>query len=228
MSWLRLSAEALYLMSGPTVRDQTDVKKIDADTYVLDVPITWLRANDAPRQMVVTFGSFTSGSGTDPWRDRYGGIEENGSTIPYNAITNPVGAGQETLGTLMQFEGLEFVRGKVSWFGGSGDTGQAADATTALTCERIRDLNAPDDYFCGMRWGFEPNGRQFWINKRILIVNPANRKAVVARAVDWGPPSRTGRILNVSRNTLTALEAVTDNDLLVALAKSDNPSLGPL
>ncbi|MGF1497193.1 MAG: hypothetical protein ACFB8W_10270 [Elainellaceae cyanobacterium] len=228
MSWLRLSAEALQLLEGGTLLDQNEVKRIDQDTYVLDVPLSWLRTDDAPRQMIVVFGSFSSGTGNELWRDRYGGITENGSTIPHNAISNPVQEGQEALGTLVQFEGLEFVRGSVSWFGGANDPSVSDGATAALTCERLRDLNGAEDYFCAMRWGFEPNGRQFWSNKRILIVNPVNRKAVVARAVDWGPPSRTGRILNVSRNTLVALEAATDDDLLVALAKSDNQAIGPV
>jgi hypothetical protein len=47
------------------------------------------------------------------------------------------------------------------------------------------------------------------------------------RAVDWGPNTSTGRIVDVSPQTLTAIGATTDQPLLVSFARADAP-LGPL
>jgi len=229
MTWLKLTAQALILVDGSAAKDKVDLQQLDPATFALAVPLTWLRAKDAPTAMVIDFGSFTAA--TPPpaaWKAVYAGLERDGSQLPRNGAGNLTVGGQEPLGSVVQFEGQTFVKGKVSWFGGSQDTG-AVDADTAvLTGDRLKSLNDPKDYYCAMRWSFEPNGRRFWANQRILLVNPVNQKAVLVRAIDWGPAVKTGRILNVSQNTLTALEAKTDDELLIAFAKPGNPAIGPL
>lgn len=229
MAWLWLHSKALCLMEGATIQKNVGIQQSDADTYVLDLPLDWLRTDDAPRQLVISFRSFSEPIASEPgWKAVYAGIEQEGAPIPQIALPNPTLGGNEPLGRVVDFEGLKWVQGKVSWFGGSGDTTLVDNDTAALTCEPLRSLNAPNDYYCAMRWSFEPNGRRFWANRRILLLNGANRKAVVARAVDWGPAVRSGRMIQVSRNTLEALGSAVDSEILVAFAQPGDRPLGPL
>jgi len=229
MTWLKLTAKALILVDGSTAQDKVDIQKIDPVTFALNMPLNWLRVKDAPTAMVIDFGSFTEAPPPPAgWKAVYAGLERDGSQIPRGAVNNLMVGGQETLGSVVQFEGQAFVKGKVSWFGGSKDTGALDTDTVTLTGDRLKTLDNPNDYYCAMRWSFEPNGRRFWANQRLLVVNPGNQKAVLVRAIDWGPAIKTGRILNVSQNTLAALEATTDDELLIAFAKPDAPAIGPI
>jgi hypothetical protein len=130
------------------------------------------------------------------------------------------------------------VRGRVSHFGGPDDTGVSSTETGAVTGERLRSLNSPmnasaatiasrpaDFYYIAMRWNYTPHGRTFWRGARIVVANPANGRRVVVRVVDWGPGTRTGRLLDISPQAMRDLGATTDQNLLVAFA-SDGASLG--
>jgi hypothetical protein len=224
MSWLKLTKNKLYLMEGAGSLDDIDIRSFDTDTLELDVPLNWLRDRDAPGVMIVSLSDDTVIDRTtphpEPWQPLYAGIDRNGSSIPHKGVSNSNVGGAEPLGEIVSYADVSFVKGKVSWFGTKEDDGVAADETGAITGEILRDLKE-DDFFCAMRWSYEPNGKRFWVNQRILIVNPVNQKAAIARVVDWGPNVRTGRILDVSPKTLEVLGAETDDDLLCAFASED-------
>lgn len=231
MSWLKLTSEALYLMEGANFTDKVKVTKVDGDTLTLDVPLTWLRADGAPGQMIVSFKSTTQPIITLPitpptWKDIYAGLEVNGSNIPHKGLSNPTLGDIEPFGDVVKFAGLDFVKGRVSWFGGKNDDGVTPDETGSLTGEILRGL--PDnDYYCAMRFSFSPNGKKFWAGQRILVINPISQKAVVVRAIDWGPNTLTKRVIDLSKRALTDLGAETDDHLLCAFAKNSQ-AVGPI
>lgn len=213
-------------MEGSGSIGELNVDAFDTDTLELDVPLNWLRSNDAPGVMIIALEDTTvtpkSMSRSEAWKTYYAGLEVNGSNIPRQGISNSVLNGTETLGETVKYADVDFVKGKISWFGTKEDDGVEVDETGALTGEILHDL-AEDDFFCAMRWSYEPNGKRFWVNQRILVVNPVNQKSAIVRAVDWGPNTRTGRILDLSPKTLEVLDAETDDHLLCAFATSDAP-----
>jgi hypothetical protein len=54
MAWLKLTNEKLQLMEGGRERDSVATEKLDDDTLALDIPLNWLRASDAPAQMIIS------------------------------------------------------------------------------------------------------------------------------------------------------------------------------
>ena len=97
-----------------------------------------------------------------------------------------------------------------------------------MTGEVLRELSE-DDYYCAMRWNYRGN-KSFWVNRHLLIVNRTNNRAVVVRAIDWGPNTRTERILDLSLKTLNYLSAETDDLLMCAFADQNNvgQQIGPI
>lgn len=167
-----------------------------------------------------------------PWRSFYAGLNLSGSQIPYQGLNNSklkdtLGMLQEPLGEIVQFAGVDFVKGKVSSFGGSSAEGVSPTETASLTGEILRELSE-EDFYCAMRWSFEPNGVSFWKNRRLLVINPLNQKAIIVRAIDWGPNTSTGRILDLSPKALKTLEVETDDEVICAFAKPADVSVGLL
>jgi hypothetical protein len=167
------------------------------------------------------------------WTDFYAGIDYQDYAIPRRGQINPtleraLGIRTEPLGEVAEFLDRKFVQGKVSWFGGPNDGGVAADETGALTGEILRQLSS-DDYYCAMRWNYRGN-KSFWTNRHLLVVNSDNGKAVIVRAIDWGPNTSTGRILDLSPKTLDYLSVETDDFLMCAFANTDNNTrkVGPV
>ncbi len=168
----------------------------------------------------------------DPWRGSYAGLELNGSSIPRQGLDNltlknSLGILTEPLGDVVQFSGFDFIKGKISSFGGSGDTGISETETGALTGEVLRDLDG-NDFYCAMRWAFKPNDKAFWANRRILVINPIKRKAIIVRAVDWGPNTSTGRTIDLSPKAMAALSVGTDEEVICAFAKPTDAKVGLL
>jgi len=64
----------------------------------------------------------------------------------------------------------------------------------------------------------------------LLVINPANDRVVVARAIDWGPNTFTRRVLDLSPKTLTYLKAKTDVELICSFSNTENNihSIGPI
>lgn len=55
MAWMKLTNAELQLLDGSGRElDSVPTEKIDNDTLALDVPLDWLRAEDAPRQMIIS------------------------------------------------------------------------------------------------------------------------------------------------------------------------------
>lgn len=178
-----------------------------------------------------------AGSTTLPWA----GLSLSGSEIPRAGLANAtlraaLGVSVEPYGTVESYEGSRFVRGRVSHFGGPRDTGVTSTETGAITGERLRALNDPlspssstlasrpeDFYYVAMRWAYSPNGTRWWRDARLLVVNPATGAAIVVRPVDWGPHTRTARVLDLSPQALTDLGLSTDGEALVAFAPAGTP-----
>ncbi|MEL6222246.1 MAG: hypothetical protein AAFQ57_08245 [Cyanobacteria bacterium J06626_14] len=54
MTWLRLTNEKLQLMDGSRELDRVSTEELDDDTLALDIPLDWLRASNAPNQMIIS------------------------------------------------------------------------------------------------------------------------------------------------------------------------------
>lgn len=175
------------------------------------------------------------------WVAFHRGLELSGSRIPRAGAPNrtlfaTLAKSTEPHGAVVEFEDEDFVRGRVSHFGGPHDTSIGERDTGAITQERVRRLNNPldpsperladrpeDYYYAAMRFDYSPNGKPFWREARLLVVNPANGAAVVVRPIDWGPHTRTGRIVDLSPRSLEDLGLETDDQALVAFAAPDAP-----
>ena len=130
-------------------------------------------------------------------------------------------------------------RGKISHFGGPNG---GAYGNMALTGES--GVSPRDPWYCAMRWPYVaassdtasqggetqpvPGAKEWWKNRKILVVNPRNNKAVVLRAADWGPHASTGRVIDVSPHALrVGLGGKTDDTVHIAFAPAD-ANLGPV
>lgn len=179
------------------------------------------------------------------WRNLHVGLDLDGSTIPHEGIANgtlrrTLGVSVEPHGDVEVIDDLELVRGKISWFGGPNDYGVGPNETVAISGEVARRLNSPmnasaqtiesrpeDFYYAAMRFDYAPNGRAFWRDARLLVINPDTQDAVVVRPADWGPNTYTRRIIDLSPQTLEDLGLDTDDEVWVSFALPDAP-LGPV
>jgi hypothetical protein len=171
--------------------------------------------------------------GEPTWATVYAGLELEGYPIPHEGLLNKtlfkvLGINTEPLGEVINYLNREFVKGKVSWFGGPKDRFIASDETVALTGEVARNLSE-NDHYAAMRWDYRGR-KSFWVNQHLLVVNPANNRAVIVRAIDWGPNTATGRILDLSQKTLTYLGVDTDDELICAFSNTNNDThnVGPI
>lgn len=179
------------------------------------------------------------------WQSLHVGIDLDGSSIPHAGLANgtlrrTLGVAVEPYGTVDVVDDLELVRGRISWFGGPNDYGVGPNETVAITGEVARRLNSPmnasaqtiasrpeDFYYAAMRFDYAPNGRGYWADARLLVVNPDTQDAVVVRPADWGPNTSTRRIIDLSPQTLKDLGLDTDDEVWVSFALPDSP-LGPV
>ncbi len=175
----------------------------------------------------------------------YAGLDLDGMSIPRAGLANPtleraLGVSTEPEGTVVGDGGVSWVRGSISWFGGPDDTGVSSTETGAVTGERLRSLNSPmnpspseaashpdDYYFCAMRWNYAPQGVSWLRSAKLVVRNPNTGATIVVRPVDWGPNTRTGRLIDLSPQSLRVLGLTTDADVLVAWAPPGTP-LGPV
>ncbi len=192
-----------------------------------------------------TTGALGCGGTSGAAPDVYAGLSQSGSEVPRAGLYNPtlrrtLGISREPYGTVTSYDGVPWVRGRISWFGGPADRGISRSARGAITGERVRLLNDPldpdpatlasrpeDYYWVAMRFSYSPNGVRFWRDARLVLRNPVTGAAVVVRPVDWGPHTRTRRIVDVSSQTMRDLGLSTDDDVLVAFAPPGTP-LGPV
>ncbi|HXG64559.1 MAG TPA: hypothetical protein VNO70_05600 [Blastocatellia bacterium] len=133
---------------------------------------------------------------------------------------------------------LPATSGKVAIFGGPKDRGIKPDDKLKLPTgpyfvyERVRSLN-PKSFYCAMRWSYSiahkspEEAKRWWANKKLLITNPKNGNAVVARAVDHGPHENTGLDIGLSPGAAEALGVETGDEVAIAFANQKAP-LGPV
>lgn len=208
----------------------------------LDVYVTgWTVADSGyttslPRDAKYTFTASQSCELPGRWQELYGGLDQDGSSIPRKGLPNPtlrstLGIAVEPYGDTVVVSGKALVDGTVSWFGGPADRGDSSVGLGAITGERVSELNDPvnpteailaarpeDYYFCAMRFAYRPNGVAFWAAARLLVVNPRTGAAVVVRPVDWGPHTFTRRLIDLSPQSLADLGLTTDEHAFVSFA----------
>ena len=90
-------------------------------------------------------------------------------------------------------------------------------------------------YYVCMRWNYtDMNGqpilapKDWYYRKRVLVINPANNKKVIASIVEYGPAPWTGRVSGLSPEAMLMLGAVTDNNLTYYWALDQSLPPGPL
>lgn len=205
---------------------------------------TWRSRDAGCGECICVEPSGAVGCGTvpvPPGDGPHAGLAQEGSEIPRRGLRNDTGGvGTEPEGVVVNVDGQEWVRGTISQFGGPRDTGVSPTETGAITGERLRSLNDPldasrsviesrpeDFYYAAMRYSYSPGDRSFWRDARLLIRNPATGDQVVVRPVDWGPHTRTRRIIDVAPQTERDLGASTDDEVDVAFARPGTP-LGPV
>lgn len=107
-----------------------------------------------------------------------------------------------------------------------------------------------DEWFVQMRWPYREDtaltplssekilssivmtgAKKWWKNRKILVVNPTNNRAVVLRAVDWGPSPTTGNVADISPAAMASLggKAVKGRAVLPLEFRfaSDTAQIGP-
>lgn len=171
-----------------------------------------------------------------------------------NLGTSPVFGGEATTqGTLVQPSGspnfmcaLPATSGKCSAFGGPSDA-STLHGFMALTGEP--GAKPHDDWYCAMRWGYyamdadgvghhpvgtttQQNAAINWLrNRKLVVTNPRNGKAVVVRAADWGPGGlvdANARAIDLSPRTLKILGLDTDGQVDIRWAPNQSLNLGPI
>ena len=90
-------------------------------------------------------------------------------------------------------------------------------------------------YYICMRWNYTNLHGQLiyapkdWYHqKKVLVINPANNKKVIASIIEYGPAPWTGRVSGLSPEAALSIDAVTDNTLSYYWALDQNLPLGPL
>ena len=186
-------------------------------------------------------GQQTCAAGADP----YAGLDLDGMHVPRAGLANAtlrgaLGVSVEPYGDVVSDGGHDWVSGTMSWFGGPDDTGVTSTETGSISGERLRSLNDPlspsaaelaanpdQYYYCAMRFDYSPLGVSWWRSARLIVMNPRTGARIVVRPVDWGPNTSTGRIINLSPQSLTDLGVSTDDEVYVAFASPGTP-LGPI
>lgn len=253
---VEVTASVLNVRVGPsTSHGHVGQTRAGAAFAKLGTSGDWVRIQFGPRAAWV-HGAYvrplamnaprTPPPGGQGWKGVHRGVTLDGGQIPRKGLANAtlrraLGVAVEPIGDEVAHDGKAFVRGTVSHFGGRGDTGVSATETGAITGENLRGLNGgaagprddhraqhPEDYYyVAMRFDYSPKPRTWWRDARILVVSPTTGRAVVVRPVDWGPHTRTGRLIDLSPQSLRDLGISTDGVALVSFAAPGTP-LGPV
>ena len=152
--------------------------------------------------------------------------------VPAAAPSSDAGTG------VLENAHLPATHGKVGVFGGPKDRGVKPDDKLALPTgrhfvyERVRTLK-PESFYCSMRWDYHllhkspEEGKRWWANRKILITNSKTGKAVVVRAVDYGPHENTGLDIGISPGAAEALGVEVGDEVDLAFADQKAPQ-GPV
>lgn len=201
--------------------------------HISTIPSNWfdkvgkladtLAAESQAAQMAAEIGSQSYINGTNPMEingagPTTGGIQ-NDADIPLGPTTiQGIGPGTGALPATV---------GKCSSFGGPHG---GAYGNFALTGEP--GTHPANPWYCAMRWPYVnsnavPGAKTWWRNRKILVVNPKNNRAVCVRAADWGPADWTGRVIDLGPGAISAIGAVTDDTVHIGFANAATP-LGPV
>lgn len=244
----RVNVSTLNVRSGPSTSYGIVGSASSGQTYYLTGTSSgWDRIwfGGASRWFSGTYATNVSLEGSSPtpsprWSSTYVGIDKDGSKIPRAGVRNgtlynTLRIWTEPYGSVVSYASRSFVRGKVSWFGGPRDSNGTMAITgissnwynnpTSPTADYVA-ANPAKYYYCAMRWDYSPNGRSWWANQRLVVINPSNGRACVVAPVDWGPHTYTGRILDLSPYVMDRLGLTTDDNAVVAFEQAGTP-LGP-
>jgi len=166
-----------------------------------------------------------------------GRSSENTKSGSNKAKSQPQAAAAPQAPVIEKEPTLPASNGALGVFGGPKDKGLKPDDKLALPTgphsvyERVRTLN-PKSFYCAMRWNYHVEHltpeevRRWWANKKLLVTGVKSGKAVVVRAVDYGPHESTGLAISVSPGAADALGAEVGDEVNIALADAKLP-LGP-
>jgi hypothetical protein len=141
------------------------------------------------------------------------------------------------------FPGISAIKNGMA--GGYGSFGSYSNYNLPIEDER---------YYINMRWNYTewyeaPDGtcsstldgkldtctrntnssKKAWhYRKRVLVINPANGRKIVASIMESGPAIWTGRVSGLSPEAMYSLGAVTNNNLEYHWYLNQNASLGPI
>jgi len=163
------------------------------------------------------------------------GLYRQNFDVICNAIADAI-AGEEIAPAPKPPEGIVFqVKGPCSWFGGPDDDGVSEDEGLAFLYEvedaphlflidqppattgLARRLNSDRVFFIACRWDYDVPGMSkgdLSDPARLALVK-AKGKQFYAWPADWGPHEDTGRVADLSRALLTALNLSTDDEVEV-------------
>jgi hypothetical protein len=146
-----------------------------------------------------------------------GGIEKSGFKIP------------ESLGIKGQYRNLQWIFTRAQPFPlQPARIGQAQ--LTTLTAEDL--VRTQDPYYCAMRWdyGNRPElGMKFFANRKLILIAPGKvTRAIVVRAVEWGPPITNDGGIALSQAALSALGINAGSNVGIAFEASDSELTGPV
>lgn len=174
-------------------------------------------------------------------------ISVSGSAVGESGVVggaNPLSQGSGAIESSIPGTGiLPRLSGTGTWFGGPRDD-STRGGHMALTGERGE---APkDQWYCAMRWPYAYIDRNtqrikfvvhgtdlqaalgWWKNRRILVYNPENHRAVVLRVADWGPFA-ANRTIDMSEHALhTVLKAKDNKTVLQIRFAPDGWQPGPV
>jgi len=90
-------------------------------------------------------------------------------------------------------------------------------------------------YYINMRWNYtDMHGqpilasKDWYYRKRVLVINPANGRKVLASIVEYGPAPWTGRVSGLSPEAMLTLGAETDDNLTYYWALDQSLPPGPI
>jgi hypothetical protein len=118
--------------------------------------------------------------------------------------------------------------GRISWFGGSKDTGVGPTEEIALypgTLARHLDRPLFKPYYCAMRWNYTKTQENLHTSRddtlakirEAVIIIRFKAWTVPCMPVDWGPARSTGRLIDVGPEVIKMLHCQTDDVVEVEL-----------
>jgi hypothetical protein len=190
----------------------------------------------AERPMYFDYGGWTGGScvvGYGPYNMIGGSKTLDG--VPLPAYSGKVGREQHLCLTMSKEPAAKHyavsgtppaARNGMAWEESGGSGYGAWGKAAPVEDER---------YYVNMRWNYtDMNGqpilapKDWYYKKRVLVINPANGKRLVASIIEYGPAPWTGRVSGLSPEAMLMLGAQTDDNLVYYWANTQDLAPGPI